>query len=162
MDSTSTTDKKTGKGGIDNRIKLIFVLIAIAGIVGIQLLQRSGQVLPDWDEDLDSALSQARQEKRKVLVLFSDHPPGQITLWLASGTIPKNELAIREGNFLPVLIRLGSLDDPLAKKYKIKSLPTMLILSSRDRELNRREGKIGEVPFRDEFLSLRKVVRPGK
>ncbi len=162
MDSTSTTDKKPDKSGIDNRIKILFVLVAIAGIVGVQLLQRSGQVLPDWDEDLDSALSQARQEKRKVLVLFSDHPPGQITRWLASGTILKNGQAIQEGSFLPVLIRLGSLDDPLAQKYKIKSLPTMLVLSSRGRELNRRAGKIGEVPFRDGFLNLRKVVGPGE
>ncbi len=162
MDSDSSTQANTAKAKIDHRIKILFVLIAIAGIVGVQLLQRSGQSLPDWGEDLDAALTQASQERLKVLVMLSDNPPGEISRWLAGGTIPKNAKAIQAGNFITVLIRLDSLDDPVAQKYKIKSLPTMLILSSRGRELNRREGKIGEVPFRDEFLSLKKVVAPEK
>ncbi len=158
----STTDNKPTKSGFDNRVKIIFVLVAIAAVVGIQMLQRSGQSLPDWNEDLGAALSQAKAQRQMVLILFADDPPGQITRWLASGTIPKNAKAIADGNFLPVLLRLDSLDDPLASEYKIKSLPTMLVLSSRGRELNRREGKIGEVPFRDDFLSLKKIVSPNQ
>ena len=160
MDSENTTAPAPKKAGGDHRIKIIFLLAAVVGIVAVQFLQRSGQVLPDWDEDLQAALDQASQERRMVLVFFADHPPGEISRWLAGGTIRKNQEAIEEGNFLPVLVRLSSLDDTLAGRYKIQTLPAMLILDHRGRELNRREGKIGEGPFRDDFLNLRKIVKP--
>ena len=52
------------------------------------------------------------------------------------------------------------LSGDLAKRYKLTKLPTMVILDANGKELNRREGFIGEVEFRRGFLDLTKIEAP--
>jgi hypothetical protein len=56
--------------------------------------------------------------------------------------------------FIRVKVELDSLESDLAKEYELESLPTWLILTPNGEVLKRREGFIGEVPFRNEFLSV--------
>ena len=157
------TPPKDGRGllGADHRAKVIFALVALAGCIVVYFLQRGGGELPAWPADLAAAQQQAQSQNQRVLVLFCESQPGQITRRLAKTTLrkPENRQAIAEGHFLTVLVRLPSLSDETAKRYRISTLPTMLILSPTGREMNRREGMIGEVQFRG-FLDQTKIVRP--
>ena len=65
---------------------------------------------------------------------------------------------------LELEIALGIVDvgltDPTATTYRLRRLPTLMVLDAGGREKNRREGPVGEVDFRDGFLDLRAVRRP--
>ncbi|MCK4602391.1 MAG: hypothetical protein KAU28_07980, partial [Phycisphaerae bacterium] len=113
------------------------------------------------EKDLDAAMEQAADEKRPLLVFFMGSPPSDTTHRLAKGTLgrPGNIRAIRKGDFLCIVAKT-SLKSDLATKYKITTLPTLLILSPAGKEQNRREGFIGEVDFRNGFLDLKKVNKP--
>ncbi len=146
----------------DRWVKLIFLAVALAGIVVIWMRQRQGQTL-DWGENLTTALELAREKKKKVLVFFTSDPPGEEARWNIKGTLAKksNLEAIEEHKCIPVKIALDTaLESTTAKRYRIQALPTMLLLDSDGKELNRRVGKIGETEFRNGFLDLAKIEKP--
>lgn len=141
------------RSGMDRWVKIGFLAVLVAGGLGVYMVQRRGPQLKDWGEDLPSALAQAQEEGRKVLLLAMSYPPSQIARTLATTTIPKNVKAIRQHNLILVKITLSSsLRSATARQYHIKKLPTMLLLDPKGNELNRREGLIGEVEFRSDFL----------
>ena len=148
----------------DRRTKLAFVAIAlvVAGVV-YWWVQRNPRILTGWSEDLDATLKQAAAENRKAAVIFHANPPGATTRWLAKNTLAKsdNRKALDRGEFLRVRVKLNTaLNSPTATRFKIRKLPTVLLLGPDGKELNRREGKIGEVEFRQEFLTCKVVLNP--
>jgi len=161
---TGSPGKQAGRPTADRRVRLGFLAVLIALGAGVYfLLQRGKTVLKSWPADLDTVLSQARAEDRKVVAIFLSSPPSEMTRRMAATTLrkPHNQRAIAEGRFLRVKVTLPtSLKSALARRYKIRKLPTTLVLDPGGRELNRREGMIGEVPFREEFLSCTNVVKP--
>ena len=146
--------KQSGKrSGTDRWVKIGFLAVLVVGGLAVYMRQRHGPQLKDWGEDLPSALAQAQEEGRRVLLFAMSHPPSQIARRLAATTIRKNGKAIRQHNLILVKITLSSsLQSGTARRYRIKKLPTMLLLDSKGNELNRREGFIGEVEFRRDFL----------
>ncbi len=146
----------------DHRIKIVFLVLL--GALGVLIYWRQlNPKLPGWGDDLQETLGEARREGRKVVVLFTARHPGEIARRLMKTTLGKtaNRQAIEEGNFIHIRLKLDtSLTEQIAKQYKIKNLPTMLVLSSGGRELNRREGMIGEMAFRKGFLDCAKIAKP--
>ena len=161
---SEAADQRTtrpAKGRADRWVKLGFVAAAAIAAVAIIFVMRERGVLPDWSDNLDAALRTAGEGNRKVLVIFLSQPPGEITRQLATGTISKNRKAITDGEFVCVkAVVPASLDSDLARRYRIRTLPTMLILTPDGKEWNRREGMIGELPFRTGFLDGSKIEKP--
>jgi len=156
---TSTVTSQKKKSG--SKAKLVFILVLVAAALLVLRIQRNPS-FSGWGKDLDAALRRAAQENRPVLVFFTAQPPSQITRRLLQTTLSKaaNKQAIEQGRFIMVRVKLDtSLDEPLAKRYGIKTLPTMLVLDKRGREVNRREGMIGELDFRKGFLDASRVLK---
>jgi hypothetical protein len=146
----------------DRKIKLAFLALTIV-VVGMIVLWQRNTPLPGWGENLNAALAQAKVENRPVLAFFVSSPLDDISRMLTKNTIPKNKKAIQQGRFIKVVVRVSNLakSEP-AQRFKITSLPTMLVIGPDGVETNRREGNIGELEFRTGFLEGGEVVRPSK
>ena len=144
-------EKQSGKGpGTDRWVKIGFLAVLVVGGLAVYIVQRSGPQLKDWGKDLPSALARAQKEGRKVLLLAKSQPPSEIFRQLTATTIRKNAKAIKQHNLILVKITLSSsLQSATARQYRIKTLPTTLLLDPKGKELKRREGFIGEIEFRD-------------
>lgn len=151
----NSAESKTAKSGRDHWVKVGFVLLLIAAMIVVYLFQRRDLAIEGWGDDLDAALAQAKTENRKVIVFFASSPPSETALTIARRRIPQpdNRKAIREGHFIPVVISLNDTDSDLGKKYKLTTLPTLMVLYSDGSERNRNEGMIGEVDFRQKLLA---------
>jgi hypothetical protein len=166
MDEPSRTDtrKSPALSRRDRWVKLGFVAVLSALAIVIYYYQRGGLSLPGWGDDLDEALAQAHQENRLVLALFVSDPPGELARQLAKKTIqdPINTKAIQDGRYVTVIVTVDTaLQSRMARTCGLKSLPTLLLLGPKGEERNRREGMVGEVPFRQGFLDCTDVMRPG-
>ncbi len=147
----------------DHRAKVVFLIIALVIGGGILLVQRKPPKLPaGWSEDLPAALKQARLENRRLMIVFMASPPSHIGRKMFDTTLSKreNKKALEDGRFIPVRQLIKSTESETAKEYKVTRFPTTLILGPGGNELNRRERFIGEVPFRDGFLNMRKLELP--
>jgi len=126
-----------------------------------------------WETDLEAALERAKTDKQAVLALFTgplpeDRPrwdPDTRTLLETTLAAKENRQAILADEFILVHVSVSGPKDPrLTRRHgfksKIKKLPTMLLLGPDGREKNRREGAIGERPFREEFLTCLKIDQP--
>ena len=156
---TTPARPKAPRGRRDMIIKLGFLAVAIVVAVIIYFVQRQGPSLPSgWSDNLDTTLKRAKSTQRRVVVCFVERPPNPDTKKLIEITFSKegNRTALKEGKFLPAMVDWKP-EYKLLFKVKREDLPVTLILSPEGKELNRRTGYIGEVPFRQEFLSLEKV-----
>ena len=152
---------RTGRKAIDHRAKLAFLAVAAVAAVCIYLLQREGPELKGWATGLDEALKQAKAENRRVLVFFSASSKSTTARRLIQTTLRKNVQIIARERVVKVNVSLDTeLKSDLAVCYKISSLPTFVLLSPEGKELNRREGFVGEVSFHKGFLDCSKVVKP--
>ena len=163
-ESADSPTRRPAKPSSDRRVKLGFLAAAAAlALVVYVALQRNPPILKDWPDDLDKAVAQSKQDGHKLLVLFMSRPPGQVAKRLAKTTLRKahNRKAIADGKILRVKVQLDtSLTDELAKRHKIRKLPTMVLLSPTGVELNRREGMVGELLFRKGFLDCAEILKP--
>ena len=137
------------------RMGFVVVVIVVAGALWFK--HRSVPPPRGWSENLDEALHQAHTEGRKTVVLFVDHPIGYYGRKLIRTTLrkPGNRKALKDGKFVAVMVRLkGKAKKDLMAKYKLRELPTLLLLDPKGKELNRREKEhtLPEVPFRGKFL----------
>jgi len=138
----------------DRWIKLGFVLVAGAIVIYLVRSHR-GPLLEGWGKDLDKALEQGRKENRRIVVFFMSRPPGDTDRWLKEKILGKagNRKALEDGKFIRVQAQVDTdLKSELAARYKLRELPTFMVLDPQGKELNRREGKIGELDFRNGFL----------
>jgi len=146
------------------RGKLIFLGVALAGaVVVFFFIQRRPLPLPDWGSDLQAALDRAATENRRLLVFFMDSPPSSTAHRLAKVPLGKkaNRQALEKGNFLLVKVTMDRIArEKWAKRFHISRLPTLLILGPDGAELNRRQGYVGEVAFRSDFLTCKEVQKP--
>ena len=163
MTQSQQPGQSTPAGRSDRRVMIGFLLAALlaAGLV-YWLFQTGETLLKSWPVKLDDALAGAKQTDRRVLALFMSDPPSATTIRLAQTTLAKkhNKQAIRDGKFFRVKVVTDSLSSDLAKRYKLTILPTMIVLDANGKELNRREGFIGEVDFRHGLLDLTKIDAP--
>jgi hypothetical protein len=144
----------------DRKGKLLLLVAVLMAIVVVWYLQRRAPALAGWSDDLPKTLGEAKAQDRKVLVLFTDSPPGETTReLLAQLEKPDVKEAIAKAKLLLVQT---SASDQLKKDYDLGELPAVILLDSGAKELNRREGRdtIGQTQFRDEFLSCKKITLP--
>jgi hypothetical protein len=162
----SNENRRSKKAGRSDRwVKIGFLVVAVVGAaLTYGLFQTKESFLPKWLTNLSAALADAKQTDRRVLVIFIGNPPNTEAVWMANNTLakPQNQRAIQEGRFASVKVVVDSLDSDLARRYKLTRLPTMMILAPDGKELNRREGKVGEVDFSHGFLDLTEVQAPWK
>ena len=145
----------------ERRTKIVFLLITLAVVALIYKLQRTDTRLAGWSKDLNASMAQAARENRPLLVLFDSNPPSTTGRDLVATTIAKNEKFITDGKYICVAVSVDTeLTDAVSKKYKLRSLPTTMVLGPDGAEKNRREGRIGEVPFRQGFLDCTQVQTP--
>ena len=164
-DTNDASQTPQEPAGGDRRVKIVFGVVLLIAVVLVYYVQRKPppDLTKDWPEGLAAALDRAKQEKRPVLVFFTGQSLSQTARRLLETTLRQraNRTAIREGRFIRVRVGLtSSLTSDLVKKYKIKKLPTMLLLAPDGAERNRRVGFIGEVPFRNGFLDCKVVEKP--
>ena len=157
---------KAASAGVDRKGKRLFLVIAIIVVAGVYYLTSRGPSWSDWEEDLDAAMKEAAKDDRPLLVFFTASRPGQITRRMLDTTLakPHNKQAVNSGGFIRVHVATPSrMDSAEATRFKIKKLPTMLILGPDGAERNRREGEdiIPELPFRHGFLDCTDVRKPG-
>lgn len=149
----------TGSKTADRRTKIVFlVVLAVAAALVYVLLQRRTPGF-NWPEDLDKALEQART-RPNVLVFFTSSPKSLTARQLIQTTLRKNVRTIAQQRVVKVNVSLDTVNCDLAARYKISSLPTFVLLSPEGKELNRREGFVGEVDFHKGFLDCSRVVKP--
>ena len=145
----------------ERRTKIIFLLITLLIVAVIYKLQRTDTRLAGWSKDLNASMTQAVRENRPLLVLFDSDPPSTTSRNLVATTIEKNIKYIDDGKFICVAVSVDTgLKDPVSRRYRLSLLPTMLIIGPDGIEKNRREGIIGEVPFRQGFLDCKEVHGP--
>ena len=148
----------------DRWVKIVFVAATVVLVVFIYHKQRGGLSIPGWGDNLDTAMEIGRREGRPVLALFVSDPPGTTAAVLAN-TIrnEQNVKAVTDGKYIAVIVTVDTaLKSDVAKLYKLKTLPTLLLLGSTGLERNRREGLVGEVPFRQGFLDCNEIVLPSR
>jgi hypothetical protein len=145
----------------EKRVKLLFLGVVIIAAVLIYRQQTRPEGPPaGWATDLDQAAEQARQQDKNVLVWLTSGRSSQAVEQMKNITLAKkhNRQAIAEG-FVPVY---AVWNEQLGERFNVDAsqLPTMVIVTPAGRELNRRSGYVGEVPFRQQFLSLETVEPP--
>jgi len=164
MSEDTNETNATSKAGArrDRWIKIGFLAVFILAATAIWYWHRQPPTMKGWGRDLDAALKRAAAERRQLLVFFISSPPSATTRKMVSTTlaVPGNRKAIKQGRFITVAVEVDSLKSQPAETYKLNKLPTMVLLSSQGVELNRREGFIGEVDFRNGFLDLTTVKKP--
>ncbi len=147
----------------DKRVKLVFLVVIVGVLAFLYWKQTRGYEGVDWPTDLAAQKTTAAKEDRKLLVYFTASTPSDDDKRMAQVTLAKkeNRSEIEKGRFvLAKVVVKSDLTDDVAREYKIKKLPTFLILDPKGKELNRREGLIGEVPFRNGFLDCKEIVVP--
>ncbi len=150
----------SGSKTADHRTKIIFlVVMVVAAVLVYVLLQRRTPGF-NWPEDLDKALEQGRTQQRNVLVFFTSSPKSATARRLIQTTLRKNVRSIAQQQVVKVNVSLDTVNCDLAARYKISSLPTFVLLSPEGKELNRREGFVGEGDFHKGFLDCGKVIKP--
>jgi hypothetical protein len=151
-----------GRKPLSRRARIVFVLIAVVAVTAVYFSQRQSALPSSWRTDLAAAEAQAKQENRRLLVVFLDSPPGEATLNLIRTTLTKgiDAKAIRDGNLITVrVVADARCTTPECKRFAVTALPTMLILAPDGTELNRRVGMVGQMPFIHGFLEMEEVVK---
>lgn len=134
-------------------VKYGFIALFVAAALGIYLLQLRGQEFPDWQEDLDAALRQARTQQRGVLVYFV-HSTSSATVrtqWKIALSRERNKRAIENAKLIRVVAEIA-LNSEAARRFNIERLPTLTILSDHGTLCKRSQELIGQVEFRTRFL----------
>lgn len=136
------------KSSTDRWVKLGFLAVVV--IVGAAIYIRHGVGVSSgkaWRSDLDATLAEARKSNRPVLVLFRPKALDEDTNFVRGEkglTCPSVRTAVENGNYLCVEVRLErALTSTTAVKYKLKKLPTVIVLSAGGNVLQRESGRVG-------------------
>jgi len=142
------------------KLILLLIIVGMAIFVWVRV-QRSGPPLPGWGKDLEAAMKQAAEGGRRTVILFHASSPSQATRDLIKRVLTHAEIkkALEGGKFIRVRLKT-SLGSPVAKKYKIRDLPTVVVVDSEGKELNRRVGYVSFAEFRAGFLDCTQIVKP--
>lgn len=158
MQQQQEPEQKGKKSSKDRLIKITFAIVTIVILAAVFHFQRKQPfVLKDWSDNLDECLARAANENRQVLVLFINATPGKTEHRLAETVSHrKGRQAIQQGNFILAKAVVDSLQNsPVATKYNLKHLPTLMLLDKTGQELARREGYVPVTEFTGEFLKAR-------
>lgn len=140
--------KDTPASGKRNIGKIIFlgVVIVLAFLV-FKNQQRDVTFSDFWSRDLDATLKKASAEKRKVMVFFMARRQNRTSVRMIKDSLEKDQIVrsqLTRSKYLPVVAIVDrTLKDEISKKYEIKELPTLMVLSHDGKILDRRPGFTG-------------------
>ncbi|MFP4105532.1 MAG: thioredoxin family protein [Phycisphaerae bacterium] len=135
-----------------------FAIVTVLVLGLIVWHQQSGPDL-GWEDDLDAQLAQAREADRPVLVFFSASPPSEAARKLMRVSLRKQMVAqpLKRENYIKVRTVVDrDLTEDLAVKYRLKELPTLMVLDPKGKEVGRLEGYAGETAINE---LLKKIDR---
>ena len=136
------------KSSTDRWVKLGFLAVVVIVAAAIYIRGRTGTTPGQrWRSDLQAALAEAEKSNRPVLVLFRGEALDEDTNFITGEKglkQPSVERAVERGNYLCVEVRLDrALTSAAAVKYKLKKLPTVIVLSAKGKVLQRDFGRVG-------------------
>ena len=136
------------KSSTDRWVKLGFLAVVVIVTAAIYIRGRAGTSPGQaWRSDLEAALAEARKSNRPVLVLFRPEALDEDTSFVTGEKGLKQSSVkreVKEGNYLCVEVKLdGALTSTTAVKYKLKKLPTVIVLSAGGKVLQRESGRVG-------------------
>ena len=146
------------KSSTDRWVKLGFLAAVIIVAAVIYIRHRVG-VGPGeaWRSDLDATLAEARKSNRPVLVLFRPKALDEDTNFVSGEkglTCPSVREAVEKGNYPCVEVKLGgALTSTAAAKYKVRKLPTVIVLSPQGKVLEREPGRVGHARLAEMLLA---------
>ena len=124
----------------DRWVKLAFLGATALLVVVIYYLQRRPPQIEGWDKSLPQSLIEARAQNKAVLVLFIDSPPSQADRHLTEKVLTtiENRNAINKSGFVRAQEPLeGGLKSEPAVRYRLKELPTLMVIDSDGNEIAR-------------------------
>ena len=135
------------KSSADRWVKLGFLVVLLGAGAAVYWLQRKTPDLSArWSRDLDATLVQARQENVRVLVFLHTRRADHDTRRMISESL-KHDLvlkAVERRKCLQAVVEVeGPLSPDLAKRYNLKSLPAVVVLSPEGKVLVGQEGFVG-------------------
>lgn len=135
----------------EHRAKLAFLAVVVIIGVAIYWSQLKGPQLEGWEEDLPAALAKARAEGRPLVLFFLASERNYDTTKMIKDCLP-NPLVTEPlvaGKYIPVAVTVDrQLQSPRAKEYEVETLPTLVILSSSGKVLERKGGFTGPAELR--------------
>ena len=141
------------KSPVDRWVKLGFVaaFVMVAGMVAF--FQLRGATL-GWPRDLKAALAQAKKSspQKMVIVFVRSFPASHYDKEMVKTTLAKRDNRKALERFVKVELTLDR-SAAWAKKYGVTNTPTMLVISADGRRFHKEVGFIGEVDFREKFLT---------
>lgn len=134
-------------------MKYFVILIAALGIciLGFQRAgmnsgdgdtsKRTRAVTTNWMHDLPSALAQAKQLNKPVLIDFHATwcPPCKM---MDRQTFPNSMVVSELENWVPVKVDVDR-NRAMAEKFAVRSMPTLVLLNAEGHEIGRKEGFLG-------------------
>ena len=132
----------------DRWVKLIMALVLVGAAVGVYLAQLRPPGLPDYFRtDLAETLDLARRENRPVLLLLRCTPANEPTRFiLGAKGLPHSQVrrAVKNGNYLCVAATVDrKLQSATARRYAVKAVPTLMVLSPAGDVVARLAGRKG-------------------
>ena len=149
-------DQPKKKSRVDWRVKVGFVVVAVAVSVLIYMRQTAEPKLPGWGTDLQAALRQAKEKGTKVLVLFTESPMSHWDRRLVTDTLNKPSTSLKAMNHLgyPRVHLSVRKHKDLAERYGATSPPFLLLLDADGKALKKHAGFLTDLSFCGDFLEV--------
>jgi thioredoxin-related protein len=152
--SQQAASQRPPKSPLDRCVKIGFLIVLVIAGAVLWFRQKHDPQLPGWNENLSTALQQAKADNRQILIFFTEAPMSYNDKHAVKNvvTTPRTENALNKLLYLRVHLNIND-HKAEAGTYKVQSTPTYLLLDSNGRELKRTSGLMNDVTFIGSFLT---------
>lgn len=160
--SARKTQPQRKKTSTDRFVKIGFLLVVVIVGTVIWVRQLHGPELPGWGDNLSTAIEQAKDHNRQIIVFFSQYPMNEDDKHAVQNVIkmPEMEKIVQRGY---VTVHLNTKDNSAeAKKYEVEATPTYLLLDSTGKEIRRTSGRMSIHQFTTTFLGVSLASGPSQ
>ena len=156
----STANKATNSSKF---AKIAFIIALCVAAVVIYFVQSRDLSVAGWSNNPTQTLAKAKKENRKVCLMFVNSPPSQIDKDQRREVTTKSSVKIfNDLKYLGCVVHNNSANQALAKKFGVKSRPTLVTLNPDGTLRNKHEGYLSQVPFRQKLLVDTLSKKPAK
>jgi hypothetical protein len=146
-------DQPKRKSRVDWRVKVGFVVVAVAVSFLIYIRQMADPKLPGWGTDLQAGLRQAKEKGTRVLVLFTGSPMSHDDRRLVKETVNTSRKQLNDLGYLAVHLHIREHKD-IADRYGATSHPYLLLLDAEGTVVKKHSGFMSKESFRSDFLKV--------
>jgi hypothetical protein len=161
--AAGSAEAERKKRATDRLVKIGFLLaVLIVGTV-VWFRQGHGPQLQGWGGDLPTAIGQAKDHNRRIIVFFSQDPPSEDDRHAMDNVIrqPDMEKAVKRFGYVTVHLDTNN-NSAEARKYGVSATPTYLLLDSTGKELKRTSGRMNVSTFTNTFLGVSLTTGPSQ